>query len=110
MIEYILGIFLCWLAWFTGDKVKRRTASKIPGSTRTIAFIWITGNVALLIGVVGFFYGFLIFSWWLPLIAIALLPISGFVYVILEGLLSIAVLSVPICGLAGVSLLWRALL
>ena len=32
MTEYVLGIFLCWLAWYTGDKVKRGTASKIPAS------------------------------------------------------------------------------
>jgi hypothetical protein len=110
LIEYVLGIFLCWLAWHIGDNVKRGTATMMPETQDVRTFIWVTGTAALVVGIAAFFYGFLVFSWWLPPIAIILIPLAGVAFAMLGGLLSNAALSVPICGLAGVYLLWKTLL
>ena len=111
MVEYGIGILLCWMAWYTGEKVKRGVAARLPGSSKVRAFIWISGNAALTFGTVSFFYSFFVFSWWIPIMTLfGAVLLSGFLYVKLEKFLTISVVSVPVCGLAGAAFLGFALI
>ncbi len=103
MIAYTLGIFVCWMAAFIGNKAQKIAGSSTPLSIvafRRFAELWL---------VAGFLAGFYVFDWWLPLVAIAITPLVGSVYVKLETYLSKVTVSVPLCAIAGSVLLSVAL-
>lgn len=85
MVEYVLGIFLCWLSWHIGDNFKREMTTVMPEVQGVRTFILVTGTMALAVCIAAFFYGFLVFPWWLPPTAIILIPLSGVVYEMLGG-------------------------
>jgi len=101
MIEYVFGMLLCWIGYYSGDKVHRGKALRVPGSQReklTIkGFTFLAGG--MFIG--AFVYGFFVFPWWVPILSVVLSPITGYFYVKFEFVLGVAILSVPICGVAG---------
>jgi hypothetical protein len=109
-IIFVVGVFLCWLAYFTGDKVKRGVASLMPASKgvrQVIGFLGIASAVVFSISVI---YGFWIFDWWVPIIAILVVPLSGVIYVWFGFLLEFAIVSVPTLLVLGSLLLAYVLL
>ena len=108
--SYMIGVFLCWLAYFTGDKVRRGTASILPGSMRVRRTIGLMASLAVMIATASFVYGFWVFDWWVPLVAVGIIPLSGVLYVWFEAWLSIAIVSVPALTVVGAMFLAYTLL
>jgi hypothetical protein len=102
---YVIGLFLCWMAYFAGDKVERSTASKIPGSKGVRQAIRLIANVSAAIFAASFIYGFWVFDWWIPVIAVGLTPLSGMLYVWFERYASVAIVSVPVLAAVGTAML-----
>ncbi len=111
MTEFAIGVLLCWLGYYTGDKVRRGTSLMIPGKRIAVQFIAVAANICVLGLASGWIYSFWVFQWWYPpIVLIGSALLTGWLYVKLEQVIGFAILSVPLLGIVGAAALFDSLL